>query len=149
MSFTAKIPVGQLDPIQQLLHYGLSIENARLFRLLYAGQYHGERFGLFHVSWRAAQDGGDEAAAGRESECWKCITRPMAKETLDKTSVAIRFAKNKPETVLESWFPFRKRLDMVIPFEHRRTHSLQDRYHFGTHTHGKADLAVWDAPAFA
>jgi hypothetical protein len=132
------IPAGQLDPIQQLLHYGLSIENARLLGSYTPGNI--TENALVYGTYL----GGNQGSAGMKLHrgvnlMLELHYTPNGKETLGRTAVALRFAKRKPDTVLESWFPFRKRLDMVIP-ANIENHSLQDRYHFGTHTKGKPIL---------
>ena len=59
--------------------------------------------------------------------------------TPDQSEVAIKFADRKPDVVLDTWFPFRSRADMVIP-ANVENHSLQDLYHFGRETNGRPVL---------
>jgi hypothetical protein len=59
--------------------------------------------------------------------------------TPDQSEVAIRFHDRKPDVVLDTWFPFRSRADMIIP-ANVDNHSLQDLYHFGKETGGRAVL---------
>lgn len=57
----------------------------------------------------------------------------------DQSEVAIKFHKRKPDVILDTWFPFRSRADMVIP-ANVENHSLQDIYHFGRETNGRPVL---------
>jgi mono/diheme cytochrome c family protein len=133
-----KISAGQLDPVQQLLHYGLSAGNARLLGSYSPGNI--SENALIYSSYLGAGGGSVGMKLHRGVNLLlEMHYTPNGREALDKTAVAIRFAKQKPETVLDSWYPTRKRLDMVIP-SNVENHSLQDRYHFGNQTGGKPIL---------
>lgn len=131
-------PKGKLDPIQQLLHYGLSVENARLIGSYTPGNLEENARLYSNYTDRPGTVAGMKLHRGSNLMLEMHYT-PSGREVLDRSSVAIKFADSKPDVVIESWFPFRKRPDMVIPagVEH---HSLQDRYHFGSRTGGKAIL---------
>lgn len=135
--FHGKAVGGKVDPIEQMLHYGLSVENARLLGSYTPGNV--EENARFYTNF--APQG--KTAAMKLTRGANLILEmhytTNGTETKDRSAVAIRFAKQPPDVVVESWFPFRKRPDMVIP-ANMANHSLQDRYHFGGLTGGKAVL---------
>lgn len=128
---------GKIDPIQQLLHYGLSVDNARLLGSYTPGNLEENA----RIYSKFTSDGKTAAMKLRRGSnlLLEMHYTTNGKETHDRSAIAIRFAKKPPEVVIETWFPFRKRPDMVIPANADR-HSLQDRYHFGSQTGGKAIL---------
>lgn len=135
--FRGKPLGGKIDPIQQLLHYGLSVENARLLGSYTPGNL--EENARIYSNFTS---GGASAAMKLRRGANLLLEMhytPNGKETTDRSVVAIRFAKEPPQIPIETWFPFRKRPDMVIP-ANTENHSLQDRYHFGAQTNGKAIL---------
>lgn len=128
---------GKIDPIQQLLHYGLSVDSARLLGSYTPGNLE-ENARIYSNFVSGGKTAAMKLRRGSNLLLEMHYT-PNGKEVQDRSAVAIRFAKKPPELVIETWFPFRKRPDMVIPANIER-HSLQDRYHFGSKTNGKAIL---------
>lgn len=128
---------GKIDPIQQLLHYGLSIDNARLLGSYTPGNLE-ENARIYANFVSTGQTAAMKLRRGSNLLLEMHYT-PNGKEVQDRSAVAIRFAKKPPEVVVETWFPFRKRPDLMIPANVER-HSLQDRYHFGSKTGGKTIL---------
>lgn len=135
--FHGKAVEGKVDPIEQLLHYGLSVENARLLGSYTPGNV--EENARFYSSFAPHGKTGAMKLTRGANLMLEMHYTTNGKETQDRSAVAIRFAKKAPDVVIESWFPFRKRPDMVIP-ANTGHHSLQDRYHFGGLTDGKAVL---------
>jgi hypothetical protein len=135
--FHGKAVHGKVDPIEQLLHYGLSVENARLLGSYTPGNV--EENARYYSSFAPRGKTGAMKLSRGANLMLEMHYTTNGKETKDRSAVAIRFAKQAPDVVIESWFPFRKRPDMVIP-ANTGHHSLQDRYHFGGLTQGKAVL---------
>ncbi len=129
-----------LTPVDQIIMYGLSVENARLLGSYTPGN--AEENARIYSRYLTGKESGKTVGmkmskgANLMLELHYTTNGTAAK---DQSSVAIRFAKKKPDLVLETWFPFRKRTDMIIP-SNLENHSLQDLYHFGSHTNGKSVL---------
>lgn len=128
-----------ISPLEQLMHYGLSVENARLVGSYTPGN-------LFenareYKNWIPDAQGKPTTAAMKLKKGSNLMLEmhytPNGKEVFDQSEVGIRFAKTPPKVEVQTWFPFRKRLDMVIPANIGH-HTLQDFYHFGRFTGGKA-----------
>jgi hypothetical protein len=136
--FRGKMVAGKVDPIQQLLHYGLSVENARLLGSYTPGNLE-ENARVYSTYVDNPADAAGMKLRRGSNLLLELHYTTNGKETKDRSSVGIRFAKSPPKVAIESWFPFRKRPDMVIPANVAH-HSLQDRYHFGAQTDGKAVL---------
>lgn len=118
-------------PLDQIRHYGFSLHNARLMGSFTPGNYdENARIYSRYLKEGQKQSVGMKLRAGANLLLELHYT-PNGKETLDVSQVGIHFAKGKTEKVLESYYPFRKRSDMVIPANSEH-HSLQDLYHFGS-----------------
>ena len=138
----------KLSPIDQIMLYGLSIENARLLGSYTPGNFdeNARVYSKYLPPGSPAKTVGMKLSKGANLMLEMHYT-PNGTAVSDQSSVAIIFGKAKPEMVLESWFPFRKRTDMIIP-SNVENHSLQDLYHFGNHTNGKAVLVHGIRPHF-
>ncbi|MBX3424061.1 MAG: hypothetical protein KF688_00150 [Pirellulales bacterium] len=132
------------DPtaLDQILIYGLGIESARLLGGYTPGNEEGNNLRLNrYLSPAAAAEGktaGIKLSKGANL-MFEVHYTTNGKATIDQSEVAIRFADREPDVKLDSWFPFRSRADMLIP-ANLQNHSLQDLYHFGRATDGKAVL---------
>ncbi len=127
-------------PLEQIMMYGLSIENARLIGSYTPGneEENARDYTRYLGAGNKAKSVGMKLTKGSNLMLEMHYTT-NGTTTFDKSSVAIRFAKGKPELELQTWFPFRKRADMIIP-SNVENHSLQDLYHFGGQTNGKTVL---------
>lgn len=126
--------------LDQILTYGLSVEAARLVGSYTPGNEEGNKL-VFDRYLRENLTG--KTAGVKLSKGANLMfevhytTNGTAQE--DQSEVGIQFAEKKPDVLLDTWFPFRSRGDMIIPanVEH---HSLQDFYHFGRTANGRAIL---------
>ncbi|HMP04760.1 MAG TPA: hypothetical protein PJ982_00290, partial [Lacipirellulaceae bacterium] len=126
--------------LDQILIYGLAIESARLLGSYTPGNEEGNKL----VFERYLPSGGPHRTAGMKLSkganlMFEVHYTTSGTRTLDQSEVAIKFHDEKPDVVLNTWFPFRSRADMVIP-ANLENHSLQDMYHFGRETNGKPVL---------
>jgi hypothetical protein len=128
--------------LDQILIYGLGIESARLLGSYTPGNEEGNKL----VFSRYLND--DARAAGKTAGVklskganlmFEVHYTTNGKAAADQSEVAIKFAKRKPDVLLDTWFPFRSRADMIIP-ANVENHSLQDLYHFGRATNGRSIL---------
>ncbi len=132
---------GKVSPLDQLRLYGLSIENARQLGSYAPGNTF-ENARIYSNYIQAARVAGKRVAMRLPQGSNLMLEMhytPNGKSVQDQSEVAIRFAKSKPDLELEVWYSFRKRADLVIP-ANIENHTLEDIYHFGSHTDGKAVL---------
>ena len=126
--------------LDQILIYGLSIESARLLGGYTPGNEEGNKLTLNRYLGEnlAGKKAGIKLSKGANL-MFEVHYTPNGTATTDQSEVGIKFAKQKPDVLLDTWFPFRSRADMIIP-ANVQNHSLQDLYHFGRATGGKAVL---------
>jgi hypothetical protein len=116
------------DPtaLDQILIYGLGIESARLLGAYTPGNEEGNKL----VFGRYLGDNADGKTAGMKLSkganlMFEVHYTTNGTATADQSEVAIKFADRKPDVLLDTWFPFRSRADMIIP-ANVENHSLQD-----------------------
>lgn len=130
------------DPtaLDQILIYGLGIETARLLGGYTPGNEEGNQLLLSRYLAKSSpgKSGAIKLSKGANL-MFEVHYTTNGKATTDQSEVGIKFASEKPDVELDSWFPFRSRADMVIPANVQH-HSLQDLYHFGRATDGRAIL---------
>jgi hypothetical protein len=130
------------DPtaLDQILIYGLGIESARLLGGYTPGNEEGNKLVLNRYLGDNLE-GRTAAIKLRKGAnlMFEVHYTTSGKATTDQSEVGIKFATKAPDVVLDSWFPFRTRADMVIP-ANLQNHSLQDLYHFGRAAEGKPIL---------
>jgi hypothetical protein len=128
--------------LDQILTYGLSIDSARLLGSYTPGNEEGNKLVfnryLSSEARAAGKTAGKKLARGANL-MFEVHYTTNGTATPDQSEVAIRFHDRKPDVVLDTWFPFRSRADMIIP-ANTDNHSLQDLYHFGKETGGRAVL---------
>lgn len=134
-------PVGrETTALDQILTYGLSVEAARLIGSYTPGNEEGNKllFDRYLGKNPAGKSAGVKLSKGANL-MFEVHYTTNGKAQFDQSEVGIQFADKKPDVLLDTWFPFRSRGDMIIPanVEH---HSLQDFYHFGRVANGKAVL---------
>jgi hypothetical protein len=126
--------------LDQILTYGLSVEAARLIGSYTPGNEEGNKllFDRYLGENPAGKSAGVKLSKGANL-MFEVHYTTNGKAQVDQSEVGIQFADKKPDILLDTWFPFRSRGDMIIPanVEH---HSLQDFYHFGRVADGKAVL---------
>lgn len=128
--------------LDTILIYGMGIQSARLLGSYTPGNEEGntlvfDRY-LSDADRAAGKKAGVKLSKGANL-MFEVHYTTNGTATPDQSETAIRFADEKPDVVLQSWFPFRSRADMIIP-ANTENHSLQDLYHFGRATDGKAIL---------
>ena len=126
--------------LDQILIYGLGIESARLLGSYTPGNEEGNKL----VFSRYLGDDADGKTAGIKLSKGANLMFEVHYTTngtavADQSEVAIKFADRQPDVILDTWFPFRSRADMVIP-ANVENHSLQDLYHFGRAANGRSVL---------
>jgi hypothetical protein len=126
--------------LDQILIYGLGIESARLLGGYTPGNEEGNKlvFSRYLGENPSGRTAGMKLTKGANL-MFEVHYTTNGTATDDQSEVAIRFLDRKPEVVLDTWFPFRSRADMIIP-ANLENHSLQDLYHFGRETGGRAVL---------
>ncbi|HYO23467.1 MAG TPA: hypothetical protein VEQ85_00800, partial [Lacipirellulaceae bacterium] len=126
--------------LDQILIYGMGIESARLLGGYTPGNEEGNK--LVFSRYLGENPGGRTAGVKLSKGAnlmFEVHYTTNGTAATDQSEVGIRFASRKPDVLLETWFPFRSRADMIIP-ANVQNHSLQDIYHFGRATDGKAIL---------
>jgi hypothetical protein len=128
--------------LDTILIYGMGIQSARLLGSYTPGNEEGNT--LVFNRYLSEQDKAAGKTAGVKLSkganlMFEVHYTTNGTATPDQSEVAIRFHDRKPDVVLETWFPFRSRADMIIP-ANVENHSLQDLYHFGRATNGRAVL---------
>lgn len=128
--------------LDQVLIYGLGIESARLLGSYTPGNEEGNKlvFGRYldEQSRAAGKTAGMKLSKGANL-MFEVHYTTNGTAAADQSEVAIKFHDRKPDVVLDTWFPFRSRADMIIP-ANTENHSLQDMYHFGRETNGRPIL---------
>ncbi len=126
--------------LDQILIYGLGIESARLLGGYTPGNEEGNKmvFGRYLGENAAGKTAGMKLSKGANL-MFEVHYTTNGTAAADQSEVAIKFYDRRPDVLLDTWFPFRSRADMVIP-ANLENHSLQDLYHFGRETNGRAVL---------
>ncbi len=127
-------------PLDQILIYGLGVESARLLGSYTPGNEEGNKlnFNRYLGEHRAGKQAGVKLSKGANL-MFEVHYTTNGTAMPDQSEVGIKFAEKKPDVLLETWFPFRSRADMIVP-ANTANHSLQDLYHFGRVTDGRAVL---------
>jgi mono/diheme cytochrome c family protein len=129
-------------PLDQILIYGLGIETARLIGSYTPGNEEGNKLVLNRYLSESDKAAGKTAGVKLSKGANLMFevhytTNGTAMD--DQSEVGIQFSERKPDMLLETWFPFRSRADMIVPANVGH-HTLQDLYHFGRATNGKPVL---------
>jgi hypothetical protein len=130
----------ETTPLDQILIYGLGISSSRLLGAYTPGNAEGNTLVLANCIGENPEHKtvGMKLSKGANLMFEVHYTTNGA-AAADQSEVAIKFHDHKPDVVLDTWFPFRARADMVIP-ANVENHSLQDIYHFGRETGAKPVL---------
>jgi hypothetical protein len=126
--------------LDQILTYGLSVEAARLIGSYTPGNEEGNK--LVFDRYLGENLGGKTAGAKLSKGAnlmFEVHYTTNGTAQSDLSEVGIQFADERPDVLLDTWFPFRSRADMIIP-ANVENHSLQDFYHFGRVANGRAVL---------
>lgn len=126
--------------LDQVLTYGLGIESARLLGSYTPGNEEGNKlvFSRYLSESSQGKTAGMKLSKGANL-MFEVHYTTNGTAAADQSEVAIKFHDRKPDVVLDTWFPFRSRADMIIP-ANTDNHSLQDLYHFGRETNGRPVL---------
>lgn len=126
--------------LDQILIYGLGIESARLLGSYTPGNTEGNNldFKRYLGANLTGKTAGVKLSKGANLMFEVHYTTNGTAQA-DQSEVGIQFAESRPDVLLDTWFPFRSRADMIVP-ANVENHSLQDLYHFGRASGGRAVL---------